>query len=121
MDTQFPILCDEDNSIAKQFRIAYDLDPVIRKLYFDWGIDVSSFNEDGSHTLPLAATYVVDRDGTVLYSYVDCAPNKRAEPTEILNAIPNYQKSKRHGIRYIMRSKLRAIAAPLIKGRMRVH
>jgi len=111
----FPILCDESNAIAKQFRIAYNLDPVIRKLYFEWGIDVSAVNEDGSNTLPLAATYVIDRRGTVVYSYVDCAPSERAEPAEILNAIPDPPASKKR-IRYVLRSKLRQLVSGITGG-----
>jgi peroxiredoxin len=35
-------------------------------------------------TLPVPATYVIDRDGTIAYDFVDLDHRARAEPSEVI-------------------------------------
>ena len=71
----FPLLSDEGNKVVKQFRLFHQLDCALPG------------NED-PWPLPMASTYIVDTDGKVAYSSVNCDPTKRAEPSDVLNAIP---------------------------------
>ena len=87
---KFPIIWDKENEIAKHFNVAYTLDPAVQKVYKDiFGFDLETWNgNDPSFTLPLPATFVINTDGTVVYSFVDCNPGVRAEPKDIIYAIP---------------------------------
>ena len=86
---QYPILYDKGNKVAKQFKISYIMDDETSTLFEEIsGLDFTEINDDDSYTLPLPATFVVNTNGEVVYSFVDCDPSKRAEPQDVINAIP---------------------------------
>lgn len=85
-ELDFVVLSDQGNEVAKQYGLVYTLpQPVQEK--FKGKLDLAAYNGDDSGQLPLAATYVIDRDGQVVYSFVDADYRKRAEPTAILQAL----------------------------------
>ena len=43
--------------------------------------------DGGWQRLPLTATFVIDTDGTVTWRFVDADYRKRAEPSDIVNAV----------------------------------
>jgi peroxiredoxin len=49
-----------------------------------FGHDLPEKNGDQSWVLPIPATYVIDRDGTVALAFVDVDYRKRLGPNEIL-------------------------------------
>ena len=50
-------------------------------------LDLEAYNGDAGATLPLAATFVIAPDGTVVYRFVDTDYRKRAETGDILGAL----------------------------------
>ena len=44
-------------------------------------------NGNGQWTLPLPATYVIDRDGRILFAHVEADYRQRAEPAAVMDAI----------------------------------
>lgn len=83
----YPILSDVGMKVGKQYSIQFVLDPEIQEMYTKFGLDVNSHNGDKTFQLPLPATYVIGRDGTVTYAFVNADYSKRAEPADILNAL----------------------------------
>lgn len=83
----FPILNDEGNQVAKKFRLVFHLPPDLREVYLSLGIDLPAHNGDQSYELPLPATYVIDRGGTIRAVFADADYVKRMEPAEILAAL----------------------------------
>jgi hypothetical protein len=45
------------------------------------------FNGDESDELPLAATYVIDQNGGIVYTFLDAEYTNRAEAKDILAAL----------------------------------
>lgn len=90
---EFDVLSDVGCQVGLEYGVDFVLDKDLRPLYDNFGINISRINGDGSFKLPVPATYVVDTDGTVLYSFVNTDYAKRAEPEEILKAIPDYGPS----------------------------
>ena len=56
----------------------------LRPLFAPIGIDLPATNGDGTFSLPIPATYVIDRVGTVVHAFVDADFTRRAEPADIL-------------------------------------
>ncbi len=83
----FTIVTDPDNAIARSYGIAFELPAEISELYTKFGFDLHIENESARAELPLAATYVIDRNGKVAYSFLDADYTKRAEPDAILKAL----------------------------------
>ncbi len=80
----FPILNDAGNQAAKKFGLVFQLPPDLREVYLSLGIDLPAHNGDQSYELPLPATYVIDRGGTIRAVFADADYVKRMEPTDIL-------------------------------------
>jgi len=81
----FNLLSDEKNKVAKKFGLVFELDEKLRPLYKQMGIDIPEHNGDNSFELPIPATYIVNREGEIIYSYVNPDYTKRAEPSEIVS------------------------------------
>lgn len=85
-NVSFPILSDEGNVVAKKFGVAYTLPEVVVP-HLHKAFNIQERNGDDSNILPLAASYVVDTDGTVLYAFLDEDYRKRAEVDALLDAV----------------------------------
>jgi peroxiredoxin len=83
----FDVLSDLGSDTAKRFHLAFDLPEDLAAIYEQFGYDLQRTNAGHAHTLPLPATYVIDRDGTIRWAFVNTDYTKRAEPTDILAAL----------------------------------
>ncbi|MBO0873396.1 MAG: AhpC/TSA family protein [Pseudonocardia sp.] len=83
----FDVLSDIGSDVAKQYGIAFDLSDELGALYDTLGFDLRRVNAGHARTLPLPATYVIDRDGTVRWAFVETDYALRAEPSDILAAL----------------------------------
>lgn len=83
----FSLLSDLNNKIAKQFGLVFSLSEEIRPVYKEMGIDLPDHNGDDSYELPIPATYVIDKTGKIVYSFVDVDYTNRAEPEEIVKVL----------------------------------
>ncbi len=84
----FPVLTDLNHDVARKYGLVFKLTPKVRELYRSF-FDLKEFNGEaaGDEELPLAATYVIDRDGVVRWAFLDADYRKRAEPSEIVDAV----------------------------------
>lgn len=86
-DLAFPVLTDAGNAYAKSLGLVFHLPDDLRKVYQGFGIDLEKNQGNDAWELPLPATYVVDRSGRVIWSFIDVDYKKRAEPAAILKAL----------------------------------
>jgi predicted metalloprotease with PDZ domain/peroxiredoxin len=85
----FESLSDAGNRVARRFGLAHKLTPAFVKdlrATADPRVatDLREYNGDDSGEMPLAATYVIDREGVIRYAFVDPDYRKRAEPADVL-------------------------------------
>lgn len=80
----FEVLSDLNHQVAEEYGLVFELTPKVRELYKKH-FDLTEFNgkEAGDGKLPLAATYVIDRDGVIRWAFLDADYRKRAEPAEV--------------------------------------
>ncbi|MFF9351270.1 peroxiredoxin-like family protein [Streptomyces sp. NPDC014734] len=83
----FDVLSDVGSDAAKQYGLAFDLPDDLAAVYDKLGFDLQRVNGGHPRTLPLPATYVIDRDGTIRWAFVDTDYTARAEPADILAAL----------------------------------
>ncbi len=88
----FPLLIDAHNEIARQFGLVYRVPEEQRALYSRTFVNLPFANGDSSWELPIPATYVIDRDGVVLFASVNEDYTDRVEPLEIVEAVREYQR-----------------------------
>jgi peroxiredoxin len=80
----FPLLVDTHNAVARQFGLVYRVPEEQMGLYRSTFVNLPFTNGDGSWELPIPATYIVDRDGTILFASANEDYTERPEPLEIL-------------------------------------
>ncbi len=83
----FDLLSDLNHQVARQFGLVFTLDDRLLSLYKEWGMDLAMAQGNESGELPFPATFVVDREGTILYAQVSSDYTKRLEPAEALAAL----------------------------------
>ena len=88
----FEVLSDVGNKIARQYGIVFTLTPDVAEIY-QQSFDIVEYNGDDSQELPLAATYVINTKGKIVYAFLDADYRNRAEPSDILDALKLHGKS----------------------------
>lgn len=83
----FPVLSDSALAAAEAFGIAFTLHPELVDLYTTFGNDLPELNGNGKWVLPLPATYVIDRDGRIVFAHIDADYRERADPKDVLRSV----------------------------------
>ncbi len=81
---RFPLLSDGGNKVARQFGLTYRVPAPEEDLYRRAFVNLPFTNGDDSWELPIPATYILDRDGTVLYASANEDYTERPEPSEVV-------------------------------------
>ncbi len=81
---RLPLLADARNQIARQFGLTYRVPAEQELVYRKAFVNLPFTNGDESWELPIPATYVVDRDATILYASANEDYTERPEPGEIV-------------------------------------
>ena len=81
---RFALWSDSGNQIARQFGLSYQVPEYQQVIYRRAFINLPFVNGDAGWELPIPATFVLDRDGTVLYASANEDYTERAEPAEIV-------------------------------------
>jgi peroxiredoxin len=93
---RFPLLSDVGNQIARQFGLVYRVPEEQQAIFQRAFVNLPFANGDTSWELPIPATFIVDRDGTILYASADEDYAQRPEPDDILQQLstrPSAQSS----------------------------
>jgi peroxiredoxin len=81
---RFPLLSDLGNKVARQFRLTYRVPAAQEAIYRRAFVNLPLVNGDDTWELPIPATYILDKDGTVISVSANEEYNDRPEPTDIL-------------------------------------
>jgi peroxiredoxin len=84
---KFPLLSDPGNKLARQFHLAYRVPSAQEAIYRRAFVNLPFTNGDDSWELPIPATYILERDGTILYASANEDYTERPEPSGILNSL----------------------------------
>ena len=82
---RFPLLSDAGNKVARQFGLTYRVPEPQEAIYRRAFVNLPFTNGDESWELPIPATYILGRDGTVLYASANEDYTERPEPSDIVN------------------------------------
>ena len=89
---RFPLLSDTGNAVARQFGLVYQVPDYQQALYKRVFVNLPHANGDQSWELPIPATFILDRDGRVLYASANEDYTERPEPAQILERLVNPAK-----------------------------
>lgn len=86
-DLPFPVLSDVDLGYTLSLGLVYWIGEEVKQLYDRLGIDLEVFQGHPGFFLPMAAKFVVGRDGLVKARQIDIDYRQRMEPSAILDAL----------------------------------
>mgnify|MGYP002036832412 FL=1 len=69
---------------ARSFGIAFRVDNATQKKYRKYGIDLEEVSGETHHLLPVPSVFIIGRDGTIMFSYVNPDYKVRLDPGVIL-------------------------------------
>lgn len=85
-DLNIVALHDKDSAVARKYGLVFELPAAIVPAYRD-KLKLPEYNGSDAMELPLAATYVIDKSGKITYAFLDADYKKRAEPTDVIEAV----------------------------------
>jgi peroxiredoxin len=81
----FYVLSDVGQKVGRAFGIVYDFTDELRGAYQGFGRDIPAHNGTPSEwALPVPATYIIDRDGTIIYACANVDYRDRGDPRDVL-------------------------------------
>lgn len=83
----YPVLSDSELLATEAFGVGFELPPQLIDLYGRVGHDLPVLNGNGRWVLPVPATYVIDREGNVVFAHIEADYRERAEPALVLDAV----------------------------------
>lgn len=83
----FAVVSDPVNALASRLGILTRPSPDARAAQLQLGLDLTTVNSDGTDTLPMPATVILDRDRTVRWIDVHPDYTTRTEPRQIIEAL----------------------------------
>jgi peroxiredoxin len=84
----FFVLSDQDAEVASQYGVAWNVPEfILQHMKRDRDLDLADINNGNRNILPIPATFVIDKNGVVVWQYTDIDFRTRAEPEDIISAL----------------------------------
>ena len=83
-DLAFTVLSDARGSLADALGIRFELSDAVKAYFVKAGHDLPARNGDDLWSLPMPATYVVDKGGRIALAFVDPDYRKRLDPAQAI-------------------------------------
>jgi peroxiredoxin len=83
----FEVLSDVGQKIGRAFGLVYVFSDELKSAYQGFGRNIPAINGSDEWALPISATYVIGRDGRIIYAYTDADYRDRADPEEVLKSL----------------------------------
>lgn len=88
----FEVLSDQDARVAAFYGVSWQVpELILEHMRKDRGLDLAQINKGNGSVLPIPGTFIVGRDGVVIWRFVDVDYRTRAEPADILAMLKAYQ------------------------------
>jgi peroxiredoxin len=84
----FEVLSDVGQKVGRAFGLVYEFSEELKSAYRGFNLDIPARNGTPDEwALPVSATYVIDRDGSIIYAYTDVDYRDRADPRDVLKVL----------------------------------
>jgi len=84
----FEVLSDVGQSVGRAFGLVYEFTEELKNAYHGFNLDIPTRNgTPGEWALPVSATYVIDRGGSIIHAHTDVDYRDRADPRDVLEVL----------------------------------
>ena len=84
---EYPILHDEELKIMKAYDVEFEVPANTLTRYRNAGIKIHETNGKNGNYLPVPATYIIDKEATIIYRFFNQDYKKRPSVKEILDQL----------------------------------
>ncbi|WP_199269423.1 peroxiredoxin-like family protein [Cobetia sp. L2A1] len=85
---KFWVLSDQDAKVASRYGVAWKVPEYLAEhMRVDRGLDLAAINNGDGSILPIPATFIINREGTVTWRHVDVDYRTRSEPEDIITEL----------------------------------
>lgn len=86
-ELNFEILSDTNNEFARQLGLVFTLPASLQELYKKFGINLDENQNNSNQELPIAATYIIEKDATISYAFLEEDYKLRADPQTVIDQL----------------------------------
>lgn len=90
----FEVLSDIGCNVAKAYRIAFDIPDDLRQLFSEIGLSLWERNARNDRTLPVPATFIIERSGQFALASYDIDHRTRPDPKQVIATLQRLSKDK---------------------------
>jgi len=90
----FTVLSDAKGKFADALGIRFELSPGVRAYLAAAGRDLPARNADDRWSLPMPATYVVERSGRIAFAHIEPDYRKRIDPSAAVQALRSLENGR---------------------------
>jgi peroxiredoxin len=83
----FEVLSDVGQKVGRAFGLVYIFSDELKRAYQGFGRDIPEANGTDEWALPISATYVIGKNGRIIYANTDADYRDRADPEEVLKVL----------------------------------
>jgi peroxiredoxin len=83
----FTMISDQNNELARSLGLVFEVEDKVAEEYKSLGIDLSQSQGNSQNELPMPATFVIGADRKIKYVFADADYTKRAETSDIIEAV----------------------------------
>ena len=85
--SMYELNLDRTTILEKGCLYLVKLNEKLKNVYLKFGLDLEKNQGNDSWELPVPATYVIDKEGNIVYSFLNVDYVQRAEPKDIIDAL----------------------------------
>lgn len=86
-ELSYDVLSDLNNEYAKSLGLVFELPEDLRTVYKSFDINVEKHNGNKEYELPMPATYVINKQREIIYSFVPEDYTERLDPSVIIDTL----------------------------------
>ena len=90
-ELSFSVLSDIDNKYAKSLGLVFQMPEDLRELYHSFNLNVDAHNGNKDYELPMPATYIVNEEREIIYSFIPEDYTERLDPEIVIKTIKKYK------------------------------
>lgn len=83
----FTVLSDLDNTYAKSLGLVFQMPEDLQEVYHSFNLKVDQHNGNQDYELPMPATYVMNKQREIIYSFIPEDYTERLDPEAILDIL----------------------------------
>ena len=89
----FDVISNPDAKIIKSYNLFHTVPPALRQRYLDHNLDLKTYSGRDDGVIAVPATFVINREGKIIFSYANEDYKVRTQPEEVIGVLEKLKNS----------------------------